>query len=132
MPLKLGDREVRLDQLGGDVLAAVRLVHGDVHEVPDVHEHVGDEVADDPPADLADEGDARLAGQLAAEDGQRPRQRERAALDGGHGLEVGELHGPHDALAARLVGDGLERHARRRSSRRLPGAGPASRVGARP
>src|SRR5665647_3862520 len=80
VPLTLGDREVGLQQLGGDVLAAVRLVHGDAHEVPDVHEHVGDDVAGDPPAELADEVDSRLAGQLAVEDGQRPWQRERAAV----------------------------------------------------
>jgi hypothetical protein len=38
--------------------------------VPDVDEHVGDEVGDDAAVVLADQADAGLAGQLAAEDGE--------------------------------------------------------------
>jgi hypothetical protein len=95
----------------------------------------GDHVAHDPPADLADEVDARLAGKLAAEDGRRPRQRERAALDRRHSLEVGEVHRPHETLAAAIVGHGFERHcAPPEDAGRAPLPPPAQRAasGARP
>ena len=130
VPMALGDREVGLQQARRDVLAAVRRVDAQVHEVPHVDEHVGDEIADDAPAVLADETDARLACQLAAEDGERPGQREGARLERGDGLEIGELHGPHDALAEWRVGDDLQAHGRASAD----GAAPCQRAasGARP
>ena len=66
------------------MLAAVAPRDAEVHEMPHVDEHVGDQVAADAPS-ISHTRPMPVSRCTWSEDGQRPRQRERAAFDGGHG-----------------------------------------------
>ena len=87
-----------------------------------VDEHVGDEIGDDAAAVGANETDAALASELPAEDGDRPRQRERARLRRTQCANADHLSASYlVALAGRLVREvgALARRAGA-SGKRLP------------
>ena len=69
--------------------AALVGVDGDVHHVPDRVVARADQVADEPPVAARRQADAARLGQLEHEHRQRPRRRERAALDRDDLREVG-------------------------------------------
>ena len=73
--------EQRGEQRRGDPVPAPVGVDGHVHDVPDRVVARADEVARELPVDERGEADPRRLGQLEHEHRQRPRGRERAALD---------------------------------------------------
>jgi hypothetical protein len=76
-------------QRGGDTLALVLVVDGDVHHVPDGVIARADQVCEQAPLAVLHlgarrEADARLLGELEHEHRERPRRREHTALDRDH------------------------------------------------
>src|SRR6185312_1387741 len=86
----LADARVELgEQRRGHSAAAVIGVDGDVHDVPHGLVARADQVTGESPAADRGEADARGLGELQHEHRQRPRRRERAALDRDHLREIG-------------------------------------------
>jgi hypothetical protein len=88
------------------VAAAAGRAHGQVHDVPDVDEHVGDQIARQAAVDHVAQAERFGLGQHRGEDVLMPGQREGVLLDGDDRRQVGDRKPADDGqpVSARVTG----------------------------